>query len=168
MIERFKTPLNNAIEEKEKIANNLPMPSKKFLNLRKYPAQCLSEECLPCKTNIGRNIADQMSICLEKELDMLMESNEEIQRVLGYGNLDDYFSQFENDILCDASEDVMNECILLNKEIRNYETSLENLTKRLEQKDEKIGEDVWDEIKSEFEASVVSIYNRLNSMGGLS
>ena len=165
MIERLKAPLNNAIGEKEKIANNLPMPSKKFLDLRKHPAQCLSEGCLPYKSELERNISDQMSICLEKELDMLMESNEEIQRVLGYGNLDDYFSQFEIDILCNASDDVINEDILLNKEIRNYETSLEKLTKRLEQKDEKIGEDVWDEIKSEFETTIVSIYKRFNSIG---
>lgn len=151
-------PVTILREALQSAPESFPMTSSKFEDWSKGQITSLLEKKLPEKSELEKKIFELILKSLESELNELKRINEEQQRVHGYEKFDEYYSTFEQTILRIPINDAKDTETTGKCQIRTFENALDDLIDRLDQKVDKISEEVWEALKLEFFSSVVSTH----------
>ena len=116
----------------------------------------LKETNLPSSSELEGLISKKVIDFLECDLTELKDLNENQQKEFGYKKFDEYYLVFERSLLSNTSQ---NETNTHNLQIESFKLALKTLTDTLNKSVEKISENVWEEIKIDFNSSVVSTTN---------
>ena len=132
------------------------MTSSDFSNHEKALSKFVEGTNLPSSSELESLISKQIVDYLEYDLIDLKDLNENQQKEFGYEKFDEYYLEFERSLLSETSKNVMD---TPNLQIESFKLALKTLTDTLNKSVEKISENVWEEIKIDFNSSVVSTTN---------
>ena len=132
------------------------MTSIDFSNHEQALSKFVEGTNLPSSSELESLISKQIVDYLEYDLIDLKDLNENQQKEFGYEKFDEYYLEFERSLLSETSKNAVD---TPNLQIESFKLALKTLTDTLNKSVEKISENVWEEIKIDFNSSVVSTTN---------
>ena len=132
------------------------MSSSSFSNHEQALSKFQEGTNLPSSSQLEKLISKKIKGYLECDLNELKDLNEIQQKEFGYKKFDEYYQEFERSLLSKTSQ---NETDTPNLQIESFKLALKTLTDTLSHSVEKISDNVWEEMKIDFNSSVVSTTN---------